>query len=116
MQEVKTLPEEYPYKYLVREMTHFRMKAVDENMSIRAIEKKIAHGLVEELIVQAHNEVKLLRLMGRWKPWEGFTTHLDADKEAMQQFLNFRADNPFPNKFESYDAMRHDRTPRKPKE
>ena len=97
-------------------MTHFRMKVVDENDSIRTIEKKIAHGLVEELIVQAHNELKLLRLIGRWKPWEGFAETLEEDKYAMQQFLNFRADNPFPNTNESYDAMRHDRTPRKPQD
>ena len=114
LQEVKTLPEEYPYKYLVREMTHFRMKVVDENMSVRDIEKKIAHGLVEELIVQAHNELKLLRLIGRWKPWEAFAESAENDKYEMQMMLNFRTDNPFPTVFESYDAMRHDRTPRKP--
>ena len=74
LQEVKTLPDEYPYRFFVREMTHFRMKVVDETMSIREIEKKISHGLVEELIEQAHNELKLLRLIGRWKPWENQMT------------------------------------------
>ena len=51
LQEIRTLPDEYPYKFLVREMTHYRMKQVDENMSIRTIEAKIAHGMIEELIV-----------------------------------------------------------------
>jgi hypothetical protein len=31
-------------------MTRFRMSVVDENLSIRAIEDKIASGLAEELI------------------------------------------------------------------
>ena len=39
------------------------MKVVDETECIREIENKIAYGLVEELIVQAHNEIKLLRIM-----------------------------------------------------
>jgi NADH dehydrogenase (ubiquinone) 1 alpha subcomplex subunit 5 len=46
------------------------MKVVDEHRSIRAIEEKISCGLIEELIVQAHNEIKLLRIMKQWRPWE----------------------------------------------
>ena len=72
LQEVKALPDRYSFKLLVRENTHYRMKIVDENLAIRDIEKKINHGLVEELIVQAHHELKLMRLMGKWCPWEGF--------------------------------------------
>lgn len=39
------------YKFLSQEITRYRMKVVDETMSIRAIEEKIAHGLIEELII-----------------------------------------------------------------
>ena len=53
------------------------MKTVDENMSIRAIEEKIGYGLVEELIYQAHNELKLIRIMKRWKPWEHIYNEVD---------------------------------------
>ena len=74
LQEIDTLPDEYGYKFLSRELTRFRMKVVDETMDIREIEKKIGHGLVEELIFAAHNEIKLLRLMGKWRPWEYFST------------------------------------------
>ena len=42
------------------------MSVVDENLSIRAIEDKIASGLAEELIFQAQNESKLLKLMKSW--------------------------------------------------
>ena len=48
--ELKDLPDEYGYKFLSQEMTRFRMKVVDENMSIRAIEDRISAGLIEELI------------------------------------------------------------------
>jgi hypothetical protein len=46
------------------------MKVVDENRSIRAIEEKLAWGLIEEIIQQAHNELKLIRIMKKWRPWE----------------------------------------------
>ena len=51
LQEVKELPDSYGYKFLSQELTRFRMKVVDDNMSIRAIEDKIANGLIEELIL-----------------------------------------------------------------
>ena len=59
------------------------MKVVDENLSIRAIEDKLAAGLIEELIFQAHNEIKLLRIMKNWKPWEYFQTDDYQDKEIL---------------------------------
>lgn len=64
------------------------MKVVDENDSIRAIEDKIAAGLVEELIFQAHNEIKLLRLMKNWKPWEYLMTRDYDEKEEMNNLMN----------------------------
>ena len=70
LQELKDLPDVYGYKTLSQELTRFRMNVVDQNLSVRAIEDKIASGLIEELIFQAHNEIKLLRIMKNWKPWE----------------------------------------------
>ena len=70
LQEVNKLPDEYGYKYYCREMTRYRMKVVDENENVRDIESKIAQGIAEELIFAAHNEIKLLRIMHKWRPWE----------------------------------------------
>ena len=50
LQELKDLPDAYGYKFLCQELTRFRMTVVDENDSIRAIEEKIAAGVIEELI------------------------------------------------------------------
>ena len=63
LQELKDLPDNYGYKFLSQELTKFRMKVVDETPAIREIEEKIAGGMVEELIFQAHNEIKLVRIM-----------------------------------------------------
>jgi len=50
LQELKDLPDAYGYKFLSQEMTRYRMKIVDENLSVRKIEEEISSGLVEELI------------------------------------------------------------------
>ena len=113
LDEINKLPEQYTYRLLSRETTRFRMKVVDENESIRDIEAKIAHGMIEELIMQAHNEIKLLRIMGTWRPWENPHWFDGKDQEEdLVDLSNFSATNPFPMHFENYSAMRHDPTPR----
>ena len=103
LQELKDLPDSYGYKILSQELTRYRMKVVDETVDIRAIEDKIAAGLVEELTFQAHNEIKLLRIMKSWKPWEYLMTKDFEGKEIMQEFLNFKSGDPFAATYESYD-------------
>ena len=88
------------------------MKTVDENLSIREIENKVAAGLIEELIFQAHNELKLLRLMKKWQPWKHFAAQQEDMKELLHNFASFRHDNPFPTVFENYENIRTDRKPR----
>ena len=88
------------------------MKVVDDNRAIRSIEEKIAAGLIEELIYQAHNELKLIRIMKSWKPWEYLFSEV-TQKEALLNMMNIRNDNPFPSINETFDNMRNDRPPRK---
>ena len=113
LDEVNKLPEQYAYRVLSRETTRFRMKVVDENESIRDIEEKIACGMIEELIIAAHNEIKLLRIMGAWRPWEDPDFFDSKDNEEdLVDMANFSGSNPFPTHFENYSDMRHDRKPR----
>ena len=63
------------------------MKVVDENKQVRAIEEKISFGTIEELIMAAHNEIKLLRLMKNWKPWEYLMTR-DSENVELQALMN----------------------------
>ena len=104
LQELSDLPDEYGYKLYCRELTRYRMKIVDENMSIRTIEEKVACGLVEQLIAQAHNELKLLRIMQKWRPWEMYMQDAEWDKEHLLNMASFRHDNPFNVVHENYDA------------
>ena len=114
LQELKDLPDEYGYKFLCQEFTRFRMTVVDETTSIRAIEEKINAGLIEELIVQAHNEIKLLKIMKSWRPWEFLGTR-DADgKEELHDMLAFTRANPFPANYERFEDDFHTPAPRRP--
>ena len=88
------------------------MKVVDETKSVREIEEKIGYGLVEELIYAAHNELKLIRIMKHWRPWE--TLFAENSKEFDINMMNLRNDNPFPTNFERFDNMRNDRPDRRP--
>jgi hypothetical protein len=108
------MPDDYGYKFLCQEMTRFRMTVVDETMSIRAIEDKIAGGLIEELIHQAHNEIKLLKIMKSWKPWEQLHTRDFEEKEELQQMLAFTRANPFPANYENFEDDFHTAAPRRP--
>lgn len=114
LQELKDIPDDYGYKFLSQEMTRFRMTVVDETMSIRAIEEKIASGLIEELIHQAHNEIKLLKIMKSWKPWETIGTRDFEGKEELQNMLNFTRANPFPATNERFEDDYHTAVPRRP--
>ena len=108
------MPDAYGYKTLCFEFTKFRMKQVDENLSVRAIEEKISAGLVEELIYQAHNEIKLLRIMKNWKPWEYLQSDDYEGKEQLNAMLNFTGGDPMAQTYERYDNMKHTAGPRKP--
>ena len=96
-----------------QEMVRYRMKVVDENMSIREIEDKIGHGLVEELIFAAHNELRLLKIMKAWRPWDHMLNSDQEEKENLLRFANFRSNHAFASAFEGYDAEHHSRPARK---
>jgi hypothetical protein len=125
LEELKDLPDKYGnrpfitgysllgYKFLSQELTRFRMKVIDENRAIRTIEEKVASGLIEELIYQAHNELKLIRIMKSWKPWEYIFGEV-LEKEALVNMMNIRNDNPFPSVSETYENMRANKPHRKP--
>ena len=61
--ELRDIPDTFKYKLIIEELIKFRMEIVDQNKRIRDIEEKIAKGMVEELIFQAHSEIKLLKFL-----------------------------------------------------
>ncbi|XP_020289611.1 NADH dehydrogenase [ubiquinone] 1 alpha subcomplex subunit 5 [Pseudomyrmex gracilis] len=67
---LQKMPNDYAYRKETEKIVKDRLKIVRENPDIPTIENKINCGQVEELIVQARNEMTLAEKMVLWKPWE----------------------------------------------
>lgn len=89
------------------------MKIVDETLNVREIEEKIAEGMIEELIIQAHNELRLLRIMKKWKPWDAVASKDEDDEDYLifMQSMNFDRPNAEPT--ETYQHHKHE-PPKRP--
>ncbi|KAK9504795.1 hypothetical protein O3M35_008980 [Rhynocoris fuscipes] len=74
------LPDECAYKNYTRDIILYRLKIVDETPNPDQIEQKINSGQVEELIIQARNELKLARNFCEWKPWENLVEMAPVDQ------------------------------------
>ena len=110
LDEIRDIPDSYTYKNIVEEVTKHRMEIVDSNKNVRDIEKKIAWGIVEELIIQAHNELKLMKLVKQYKPWEYLKDYEDVN--AKEQILSMNANNLFGAVVENFQHDKHTAEPR----
>lgn len=68
------LKNEYPqhlvYRQAVEAMTKSRLQIVEAEEITENIEQKIGAGLIEEVVVQAHEELTLAKELAHLKPWE----------------------------------------------
>lgn len=66
----KEFPADSVYKQSVETMTKNRLKIVEENEITEKIENQIGGGLIEEIIIQANDELNLARELAKLKVWE----------------------------------------------
>ncbi|OXU16729.1 hypothetical protein TSAR_015285, partial [Trichomalopsis sarcophagae] len=64
------LPTDYSYRQYTEILVKEKADIVNQIESVAEIEKKIDCGQIEELILQADKELKLVRNFLDWKPWE----------------------------------------------
>merc|ERR1712071_464056 len=70
LRSLQKLPSDAAYRRYTEQVIKERAAAVAEETDVTKLEKRINRGQVEELIVQAENELILCRKMEVWKPWE----------------------------------------------
>lgn len=70
LRTLQKMPENAAYRKYTEEIVNERAQIIKSNQSVDAIEKQIGCGQIEEVIVQAENELILARKMLNWKPWE----------------------------------------------
>lgn len=70
------LPASAVYRQATESMTQHRLSIVEGNEDVSEIEKAIDNGQIEELIIQAEEELKLVGKMEEWKPWEPLEVHI----------------------------------------
>ncbi|KNC47935.1 NADH dehydrogenase 1 alpha subcomplex subunit 5 [Thecamonas trahens ATCC 50062] len=70
LEALEALPETAQYRVNVEQMTRTRLDAVKKATSVQELEEMVNAGQVEELIVAAKNELKLIPKIAAGKPWE----------------------------------------------
>ncbi len=67
-------------KYVLVHIAYITYSFSQQEKDITKLEKRINCGQVEELIVQAENELTLSRKMQAWKPWEPLVSEPPANQ------------------------------------
>lgn len=71
---LKVLQTEFPensvYRQSVEQMTKNRLEIVETTEITEQIENQIGGGLIEEIVVQANDELSLAKELGKLKVWE----------------------------------------------
>lgn len=74
------IPSTAVYRQATESLTQHRLNIVESTENIEEIESKIDVGQIEEIIMQAEEELKLLAKMEEWKPWEPLETPAPKDQ------------------------------------
>ncbi|CAG9836602.1 unnamed protein product [Diabrotica balteata] len=70
LRTLQKMPEDAAYRKYTADIINERSKILKSTTDVVSIERQIGCGQIEEVIVQAENELILARKMLNWKPWE----------------------------------------------
>ena len=68
LRALQKMPSSEAYRKYTEEIVNERAEIVQNTADVKELERKIGCGQVEQLIVQAENELILARKMLSWKP------------------------------------------------
>ncbi|EHB14766.1 NADH dehydrogenase [ubiquinone] 1 alpha subcomplex subunit 5, partial [Heterocephalus glaber] len=64
------IPKNAAYRKYTEQIVSERLAVVNAESDVKKLEDRLQLGQIEEVILQAENELSLARRMIRWKPWE----------------------------------------------
>merc|ERR1712034_26815 len=67
---ISAIPQSSPYRQQVEQITTERLELVNNTENVLALEKKINCGQIEEVIIQAKDELSLVEKMSEWQAWD----------------------------------------------
>ncbi|CAG9769578.1 unnamed protein product [Ceutorhynchus assimilis] len=70
LRTLQKMPENAAYRKYTEDIINERSQILICTPSVEDVEKEIGCGQIEEIIVQAENELSLSRKMLAWKPWD----------------------------------------------
>lgn len=70
LRALQQMPEESVYRQATESVVKERLDMVEKYRDPVQLEQKISAGLLEEVLLQADNELTLARSMLEWRPWE----------------------------------------------
>ncbi|KAG8230578.1 hypothetical protein J437_LFUL004491 [Ladona fulva] len=77
---LQKMPENAAYRKYTEQIVQDRYNAVQKEQNVAKLEEKINCGQIEEVIIQAENELNLARKMLTWKPWEPLCQETPKDQ------------------------------------
>eukprot|EP01027_Heterolobosea_sp_BB2_P005341 GEZU01008185.1.p2 GENE.GEZU01008185.1~~GEZU01008185.1.p2 ORF type:complete len:161 (-),score=44.94 GEZU01008185.1:164-646(-) len=99
LNDVRTqIPDGVFYRKVVENNVSYFLRIVEQYDDYETVENIIDRGQVEELIIQAQDEIDLVPKMAEWKPWE--ITQESIDEEAIDGELR---DFAFPDDWKRPD-------------
>ncbi|XP_045688320.1 NADH dehydrogenase [ubiquinone] 1 alpha subcomplex subunit 5-like [Phyllostomus hastatus] len=67
---LEQIPKNAAYRKYTEQITNERLDMVKAEPDVKKLEDQLQGGQIEEVILQAENELSLARKMIQWKPWE----------------------------------------------
>jgi len=95
LRELQDIPSTAQYRVNVEKITNYRLNVCNTIEDPHTIERTILQGQLEELIVQAKNELGLIPQMKEWAPWDVPSDHT-VDYEVDQETYDTQMPPPPP--------------------
>ncbi|XP_009462413.1 PREDICTED: NADH dehydrogenase [ubiquinone] 1 alpha subcomplex subunit 5 [Nipponia nippon] len=77
---LQNIPKDAAYRKYTEQIVNQRFNLVQTETDVQKLEDKLNSGRIEEVIVQAENELSLARKMIQWKPWEPLVEEPPSDQ------------------------------------